>query len=49
MFLQRLKRLQRLEQRQVRGPAYVDPGPAAIELFQWHLANWEAVSAGRAC
>jgi hypothetical protein len=49
MSLQRLKRLQHLEQRQVRGPAYVDPGPAAIELFQWHLTNWEAVTACRAC
>jgi hypothetical protein len=49
MSLQRLKRLQRLEQRQVRGPAYVNPGRTAIELLQWHTANWEAVSAGHAC
>jgi hypothetical protein len=49
MSLARLKRLQRLESRQPAAAPWRDPGPAAIALLEWFLANAEAVRAGKAC
>jgi hypothetical protein len=49
MSLARLKRLQRLEARRPSERPWVDPGPLAIALLRWHIENYGAVEASRAC
>jgi hypothetical protein len=49
MSQQRLKRLQRLESRRPSERPRFDPGPAAIALLEWFIANHDAVEAGKAC
>jgi len=49
MTAARLKRIAALEARQPRGRPNFDPGPAAIALLQWFVANHEAIETAKAC